>query len=257
MRRQPPGGHISTIGSYDPPVIWGGCVLLYRRRLAYWWCHDWGLACKQGCYRPLGGAFWLRQGRAQGSCGFTSIGGWGSYSRSWRVGCWGAGWLLMSFAWPSYLSACRQTCPSPSRRWPHGMFFPTFFDILLEKSTKSTCHSLTISHGDKYLVGFNEITKCCSLVGAMAIDHQCWLRLSQWLSDWDTNSVPRRTEYLTIVCIVRTSIRSLTECLRVAYLSVFQISRQLQLKSLACSCPNYKLRILESVTFQSYLFLQG
>ena len=53
------------------------------------------------------------------------------------------------------------------------MLFPAFFDILLEKSTKSTSHSLTIDYGDKDLVDFNEITKYCSLVVAMAIDHQC------------------------------------------------------------------------------------
>ena len=79
----------------------------------------------------------------------------------------------MSVARPSYRSACRQTWSSSSQRWPHGVFFSILFDILLEKSTKSTSYSVTISYVDKDLVGFNEITKYCSLVGAMDIDHQC------------------------------------------------------------------------------------
>ena len=257
MRRQPPGGHISAIGSYDPPVIWVGCTLSCRQWLADWWRTAWGLDCKQGFYCSLGGIFWLCWGRAQGSCGFTSIGGWGSCLWPQIVGWWGAEWSLISVARPSYRSACRQTWSSPSWRWLQRMLFPIFSDILLETSTKSTSHSVTIAYGDKDLVDFNEISKYCSLVGAMDINHQCWLSRSQWLSDWDTNSVPRGTEYLTIVCIVRTIVRYLPDCLRVAYISVFPISSQLQLTSLVCYCWNHKLTILESVAFQLSLFLKG
>ena len=131
-----------------------------------------------------------------------------------------------------------------------------FLIYYLEKSTKSTSHSVTIDYGDKYIVDFNEITKYCSFCGAVTIDHQHWLCRLRWLSDWVTNSVLCGTEYRTILGIVRTIVRALTECLRVTYLTTFPISCQFLLTSLSCYCPNHKLAILESFTCQLSLFLQ-
>ena len=103
----------------------------------------------------------------------------------------------------------------------------------------STSHIVTIYYGDKDLVDFYELTKYFSFSGAVNIDHQRQFFRSQWLSDWVTNSVPHGIKYRTIVGIVRTIVRALTEFLRVTYLSTFPIFCQLLLTSLSRPCCRF------------------
>ena len=98
---------------------------------------------------------------------------------------------------------------------------------------------MTIDYGDKYLVGFYELTKYCSFSGSVAIDHQRRLCRSRWLSDLVTNSVPRGIKYCTIVCIAHTIVRALTECLSFTYLTAFPISCHFLLTSLAHPCCGF------------------